>query len=85
MSEPIQERRQMIEEIESRLAQRFEQADAVVSGAGNRIDIEVISPDFADMRPVKRQQAVYATIADLIASGAIHAVTIKAMTPAEAE
>ena len=33
---------------------------------------------------VKRQQSVYAGLGDLISSGAVHAVTIFALTPAEA-
>jgi len=33
---------------------------------------------------VKRQQLVYASLGDLISSGAIHAVNIRTMTPAEA-
>jgi acid stress-induced BolA-like protein IbaG/YrbA len=46
--------------------------------------VTVISESFAGMRPVARQQRVYAPLADIIADGAIHAVNIRAMTPAEA-
>jgi acid stress-induced BolA-like protein IbaG/YrbA len=48
---------------------------------GNRAVIAVTSNYFDGMSRVKKQQAVYACIEDLIASGALHAVTIKADTP----
>ncbi|TNF35540.1 MAG: BolA/IbaG family iron-sulfur metabolism protein [Gammaproteobacteria bacterium] len=38
---------------------------------------------FEGLRPVQRQQKVYAAIKHLIADGTVHAVNIKAMTPAE--
>jgi acid stress-induced BolA-like protein IbaG/YrbA len=37
------------------------------------------------MRPVRRQQTVYAALNEAIASGSIHAVTIHAFTPTERE
>ena len=40
---------------------------------------------FADMSPVKKQQAVYATLGDHITSGAVHALSIKTYTPEEWE
>ena len=73
----------MVEEIESRIAQAIDDAEVVVAGEGNRFEIHVVADSFAGVSRVKRQQAVYAAISDLIASGAIHAVTIKAVTAAE--
>ena len=37
------------------------------------------------LRPVRRQQLVYAAVNDLIRDGSLHAINIKALTPAEAE
>ena len=74
----------MIEEVQSRLDAAFENAEITVAGEGNRFEVRVITDAFSGLSRVKRQQAVYAAIGDLIASGAIHAVTINAMTPAEA-
>ena len=42
-----------------------------------------MSDAFEGLSRVKRQQAVYAAIQELIASGAIHAVTISTATRAE--
>jgi acid stress-induced BolA-like protein IbaG/YrbA len=55
-----------------------------VDGAGSNYDITVIGEVFADLRPVKRQQLVYAALNDEIAAGNIHAVNIRALTPGQA-
>ena len=59
----------------------FPDAQVSVSLNGGHVDITVISADFAGMRPVARQQRVYAPLANLIADGALHAVNISALTP----
>ena len=53
----------------------------VVELQGNHCSLEVVSEAFTGLNPVKRQQKVYACIGDLIASGELHAVNIKAYTP----
>ena len=50
---------------------------------GNRALITVVSDTFTGMTRVQKQQAVYACIQQLIADGTLHAVTIRALTPAE--
>ena len=73
----------MIEELKSRIEAALGGADVAVDGAGSRFEIRVVSDRFEGLNRVKRQQAVYAVIGELIASGEVHAVTIKAMTPDE--
>lgn len=73
----------MIEEIEKRVAAAFAGADVAVTGQGNHFEVRVVAAAFAGLSRVKRQQAVYAALRDLIASGAMHAVTIKALAPSE--
>ena len=73
----------MLEEVQARLSATFEDADIAVAGEGNRCEVRVVSAAFEGLSRVKRQQAVYAAIGDLIATGTIHAVTIKALTPTE--
>ena len=58
--------------------------DVQVELDGNRATITVVSPMFAGMSRVKKQQAVYACINSFIADGRLHAVTIQAITPTEA-
>jgi acid stress-induced BolA-like protein IbaG/YrbA len=56
-----------------------------VAGEGSHYDITVVGAVFEGLRPVRRQQVVYAALTDQIADGSIHAVNIRAMTPAEAQ
>ena len=74
----------MDEEVRRRLNDAFEGAEIEVAAEGNRCEVRVVSDVFADMNRVKRQQAVYAVLRDLIADGTIHAVTIRALTNDEA-
>ncbi|WP_439101862.1 BolA family protein [Congregibacter sp.] len=71
--------------VEAMVSEALADATVSVDGAGANYDITVVSDVFADMRAVRRQQTVYATINQAIASGSIHAVNIRAFTPAEWE
>lgn len=73
----------MIEDIRGRLERAFADAEVDVAGEGNRYQLQVVAAAFEGLGRVQRQQAVYAAIGDLISSGAIHAVTIRALAPAE--
>ncbi|MEM9621351.1 MAG: BolA/IbaG family iron-sulfur metabolism protein [Pseudomonadota bacterium] len=72
----------MQQEISERLLAEFPDAEIAVELDGNRALLSVTSSRFEDMSRVQKQQAVYACVADYIASGDLHAVTIKAQTPA---
>jgi acid stress-induced BolA-like protein IbaG/YrbA len=72
------------EQILARLREHFTDGVFEVSGEGNHYDVQVISDAFAGLRPVKRQQLVYAAVNDWIKDGSLHAINIKALTPAEA-
>ena len=62
----------------------FPQAQVEVDLSGGHYTVTVVDISFVGVRPVARQQKVYAPLADVIAQGAIHAVNIRALTPAEA-
>lgn len=68
----------MQEQITELLLAEFAGADIQLALDGNRALIEISHEKFADLSRVARQQAVYACINDLIASGELHAVTIRA-------
>ena len=72
----------MQEEITRRVLEAIADATVSVAVDGNRAMIDVVSPVFSDLSRVKKQQLVYSCIEDLIASGDLHAVTIKADIPA---
>ena len=59
--------------------------EVTVTGDGSHFDAIVVGEMFEGMLPVKKQQAVYATLTEQITSGALHALTIKTYTPAEWE
>ena len=54
-----------------------------VEGDGRYWSATVVSSAFEGKRPVARQQTVYAPLNSYIASGEVHAVTIRAMTKEE--
>ena len=56
-------------------------AEISVSLDGSHVDITVVAAEFEGLRPVARQQRVYAPLATLIADGTLHAVNITAQTP----
>ena len=50
---------------------------------GSQCQVIAVSDMFDSMSRVKRQQAIYAPLTDVINAGTIHAVTIKTFTPAQ--
>lgn len=58
-------------------------AKADVTGDGSKFEALVISDGFAELPTIKRHKLVYAVLDEHIKTGAIHALSIKAFTPAE--
>ena len=59
-------------------------ATAAVMGAdGVHFEATVVAPAFAGKLPLARHRMVYATLGELM-GGAIHALSLKTMTPEEA-
>ncbi len=71
------------EQLAELLKAAFPYADIAVTGQAGKFDLRIVDVQFEGVRPVARQQAVYAPLNEHIASGVVHAVTIKAMTPEE--
>lgn len=69
------------EELAALLRSTFPEAQIAVSMNGGHVDIAIESAEFEGLRPVARQQKVYAPLSGLIADGTLHAVNIKANTP----
>ncbi len=70
-------------EVKALLEEQLTDAEVVVDGEGCDFRLTIVSEAFAGLNPVKRQQLVYSHLNELIASGAIHAVTMTTQTPAE--
>lgn len=70
-------------EILSMLQDRYPEIDWHVETDGYYYQVEGVGQAFAGLNAVKRQQLVYGVLNPLIASGALHAVIIRAFTPEE--
>lgn len=71
------------EEVKKLIETGLPDCDITVTGDGSHFDAIVVGKVFADLSPVKKQQLVYATMADKITSGVVHALSIKTYTPDE--
>ncbi len=67
--------------VKALLQDHLAECDFHVEGEGSHYTIEAIGEVFADLRPVKKQQLVYAALSEHIADGSIHAVNIRTYTP----
>lgn len=72
-----------VEQVQTLLQQGLDGCDITVSGDGSHFDLTVVGDIFAGLRPLAKQQMVYAVLNEHIASGAIHAVNMKLYTPEE--
>lgn len=63
----------------------LDNCQAQVTGDGSHFDAIVVGEIFDGMSLLNKQRTVYATLGDRITSGEIHALSIKAYTPADWE
>ncbi|RYV01014.1 hypothetical protein SOPP22_19705 [Shewanella sp. OPT22] len=68
-------------QIEELLKSKLELDEVKVTQDGTHYKVIAIAEFFDGLSPVKRQQAIYAPLTEQIASGALHALTIKTFTP----
>lgn len=71
------------EVIKDLLLAAMPEAEIYVEGEGSKFSVTVISDRFNGMRPVAKQQQIYGPLNEHIASGAIHAVTMRTLTQEE--
>ena len=70
-------------EIEQLIENHLTDAKAYVDGDGTHFTALVVSPHFANVSRLRKQQMVYEAVADYLLNGSLHALSIKAMTPDE--
>ena len=70
-------------EIKALIENGIDNCEAIVTGGEGKYEAVVISPAFEGMTMVKEHQLIYATVNSQIASGELHALSIKAYTPTE--
>jgi len=71
------------DDLKTLLEAGLEDCEISVTSDGGHYNILVIGDLFAGLRPVKKQQLVYAVLNPVIADGSVHAVNIRTFTPAE--
>jgi len=70
-------------EIEQRLLEQLQLAEVYVKTDGSHYSVTAVGDCFDGLSRVKQQQLVYAPLMSDIANGSIHALQIKAFTPAQ--
>ncbi|RXJ71916.1 cell division protein BolA [Veronia nyctiphanis] len=70
-------------EIKSILEAALSLDEIHVKGEGSHFEVIAVDDMFDGMSRVKKQQTIYAPLMEHIRTNAIHALSIKAMTPAE--
>ena len=68
-------------EVEALILGAYPDAQIAIEGQGCDLTIGVVSERFADLTMVKQHQGVMATLTEPLASGRLHAVTLKTFTP----
>ncbi len=71
------------EDVEKLIQAGLVDCEVHVDGDGSHFNASVIGPIFAGKSLLQKQKLVYATVNEQIASGAIHALSIKTYTPEE--
>ena len=73
------------EEVQTLIEAGMLGSTVTVTGDGSKFEATVVSAEFEGKTMVQEQKMVYATVNQEITSGALHALTIKALTPQEWE
>jgi acid stress-induced BolA-like protein IbaG/YrbA len=68
------------DEIKALLEAALPDVEIHVDGEGGKYAVTAVSDRFVGMRPVAKQQLIYAPVNEHIASGAIHALSIRTLT-----
>lgn len=71
------------DEVVQLVQQGISDAKVMIEGQGCDLLVTVVSTQFGELTAVKKQQLILATLKDPLASGKLHAVSVKAYTPDE--
>ena len=73
----------MIQILETLIKQAIQPDHLEVTGDGSHFQVIVVSDIFENLKPVQKQQKIYALVSDKIADGSLHAISIKTYTQKE--
>ncbi|MDX1465029.1 MAG: BolA family protein [Halomonas sp.] len=68
-------------DVKALLENRLDGCEFHIQGEGCNFQVVAVGEIFEGLSPVKRQQMIYGALTEEIASGALHAVSIKTYTP----
>ena len=71
------------EEIVQRIQAEYPDATVEAEGADCNFSVRIVSQAFEGKNPLQRQRPILALFKDDISSGALHALSVTAKTPAE--
>jgi acid stress-induced BolA-like protein IbaG/YrbA len=71
------------EQILQRIKTLYPEAAMEASGENCNFEVFVVSPEFEGMNLLKRQQSILALFSEELQTGKLHALGVKAKTPAE--
>ncbi len=72
-------------EIVARITGLYPDAQVDVAGEGCNFEVQVLTPAFEGMKTLNRQRDILALFKDELATGKLHALGVKAKTPAEVQ
>lgn len=72
------------QQINGLLQEALPDCQVSVEGGAGKFQVTVVGEVFKDLGAVKRQQLIYQHLNAHIQSGAVHAVSMRLLTPAEA-
>ena len=72
-------------EIVARITAQYPDARVDVTGEGCNFQVLVLSPAFEGVKTLDRQRGILALFKDELATGKLHALGVKARTPAEVQ
>ena len=75
------------ERVRERLEEHFGEMVEVrdLTGTDNHFEVRVVSPEFEGKTPIERHKLVYAPLRDWIDDDTVHALSVRAFTPAQHE
>ena len=73
------------EDIIARIKTAYPDAEVQTEGADCNFSVTIVSETFEGQNPIQRQRPVMALFKDDITSGALHALSVSAKTPQEAQ
>jgi acid stress-induced BolA-like protein IbaG/YrbA len=75
------------EQVRERLERAFEGSVQVrdLTGTDNHFEVRVVSTAFEGKTPIERHKLVYAPLLDWIEDDTVHALSVRAYTPAQHE